>query len=43
MLIIQRFVAQKQVSILNKHILHRWRAGKPRPYGGSVPLGNPKI
>ena len=23
----------KQVSILNMHILHRWRAGKPRPYG----------
>ena len=23
----------KQVSILNMHILHQWRAGKPRPYG----------
>ena len=40
----------KQVSVLNKHIVHRGRAGKPwgkhpskTPYGGSVPLGNPKI
>ena len=33
----------KQVSVLNKHIVYCWRAGKPRPYGGSAPLGNPKI
>ena len=33
----------KQVSVLNMPIVHRWRAGKPRPYAGSAPLGNPKI
>ena len=32
----------KQVSVLNMLIVHRWRAGKPRPYAGSALLGNPK-
>ncbi len=29
-------VQMKQVSVVNKHIAHRGRAGKPRPYGGRI-------